>query len=193
VSWQAQSVMVSAVKWSALIAAIEACNPDAGALVFAGLGIALAIHGQPRIAARSLHVACVAISLTMNAMAAGRGWRDVATWVMPAAIHALAGDTPIGVVPAWSLARMVMPQDHMIGHTTDKKPPTCGRSAGCGDGDRRQFRRAGRGRREGRPLRTPRYGSGLGVHARVRVPASDRKPGHGFYILTRGLGLSSGS
>jgi hypothetical protein len=42
-------------------------------------------------------VACVAISLTMNAMAAGRGWRDVAIWVMPAAVYGLASDTLIGV------------------------------------------------------------------------------------------------
>jgi hypothetical protein len=106
VSWQAQFVMVSAVKRSAVIAAIEAGIPDAGALVFAGLGIALALHGRRALRPRSLNVACVAISLTMNAMAAGRGWRDVAIWVMPAAIYALASDTLIGVVRAWALARM---------------------------------------------------------------------------------------
>ena len=42
----------------------------------------------------------------MNAMAAGRGWRDMAIWVMPAAVYALASDTLIGVVRAWALARM---------------------------------------------------------------------------------------
>jgi hypothetical protein len=46
VSWEAQFVMVSAVKRSAVIAAIEAGIPDAGALIFAGLGIALALHGR---------------------------------------------------------------------------------------------------------------------------------------------------
>jgi hypothetical protein len=39
-------------------------------------------------------------------MAAGRGWRDVAIWVMPAAIYALASDTLIGVVRARALTRM---------------------------------------------------------------------------------------
>jgi hypothetical protein len=42
----------------------------------------------------------------MNALAAGRGWRDVAIWVMPAAVYALASDTLIGVVRAWALARL---------------------------------------------------------------------------------------
>ena len=106
VSWQAQFVMVSAVKRSAVIAAIEAGIPDAGALIFAGLGIALALHGRRALRPRSLNLACVAISLTMNAMAAGRGWRDVAIWVMPAAIYALASDTLIGVVRARALTRM---------------------------------------------------------------------------------------
>jgi len=106
VSWQAQFVMVSAVKRPAVIAAIEAGIPDAGALIFAGLGIALALHGRRALRPRSLNLACVAISLTMNAMAAGRGWRDVAIRVMPAAIYALASDTLIGVVRARALTRM---------------------------------------------------------------------------------------
>jgi hypothetical protein len=41
----------------------------------------------------------------MNALAAGPGWRDLAIWVMPAAVYALASDTLIGVVRAWVLAR----------------------------------------------------------------------------------------
>ena len=41
----------------------------------------------------------------MNALAAGHGWRDLAIWVMPAAVYALASDTLIGVVRAWVLAR----------------------------------------------------------------------------------------
>jgi hypothetical protein len=48
----------------------------------------------------------VAISLAMNAMAAGHGWRDVAIWVMPAIVYALASDTLNGVVRAWALASM---------------------------------------------------------------------------------------
>jgi hypothetical protein len=46
----------------------------------------------------------VAISLAMNAMAAEGGWRDMAIWVMPAAVYALASDT-LNVVRAWALAR----------------------------------------------------------------------------------------
>jgi hypothetical protein len=106
VSWQAQFAMVDAVKGSAVIASLEAAIPDAGALIFAGLGIALALHGRRALRPRSLNLVCVAISLTMNAMAAGRGWRDVAIWVMPAAVYALASDTLIGVVRARALARM---------------------------------------------------------------------------------------
>jgi hypothetical protein len=106
VSWDAQYVMVHQVKHVPAIAALEAGIPDAGALIFAALGIALALHGRRALRPRALNVACVAISLTMNAMAAARGWRDIAIWVMPAAVYALASDTLIGVVRAWALARM---------------------------------------------------------------------------------------
>jgi hypothetical protein len=106
VSWDAQYVMVHEVKHSPVIAALEAGIPDAGALIFATLGIALALHGRRALRSRVLNVACVAISLAMNAIAAEHGWRNVAIWVMPAAIYALASDTLIGVVRAWALARM---------------------------------------------------------------------------------------
>ncbi len=106
VSWDAQYVMVRHVKNTPAIAALEAGIPDVGAVIFAALGIALALHGRRSLRPRTLNVACVAISLTMNAMAAGHGWRDVAIWVMPAAVYALASDTLIGVVRAWALARM---------------------------------------------------------------------------------------
>ena len=106
VSWDAQYVLVHAVKRVPAIAALEAGIPDAGALIFATLGIALALHGRRALRPRALNVACVAISLTMNALAAGRGWRDLAIWVLPAALYALASDTLIGVVRARALARM---------------------------------------------------------------------------------------
>jgi hypothetical protein len=106
VSWDAQYIMVSQVKHTPVIAALEAGVPDVGAVIFAALGIALALHGRRALRPRTLNVACVAISLAMNAMAAGRGWRDMAIWVMPAAVYALASDTLIGVVRAWALARM---------------------------------------------------------------------------------------
>ena len=73
VSWDAQYVMVSQVKHTPVIAALEAGVPDVGAVIFAALGIALALHGRRALRPRTLNVACVAISLAMNAMAAGQG------------------------------------------------------------------------------------------------------------------------
>jgi hypothetical protein len=106
VSWDAQYVMVRQARHVPVIAALEAGIPDTGALIFAALGIALALHGRRALRPRTLNVACVGLSLTMNAIAAGPGWRDTAIWVMPAAVYALASDTLIGVVRAWALARM---------------------------------------------------------------------------------------
>jgi hypothetical protein len=105
VSWDAQYVLVQAVKHNTTIAALEAAIPDVGALIFAALGIALALHAKHAIRARTLNVACVAISLAMNALASAPGGRDLAIWVMPSALYALASDTLIGVVRAWAIAR----------------------------------------------------------------------------------------
>jgi hypothetical protein len=104
VSWDAQYVMVRQVKHNPAIAALEAAIRDVGALIFATLGIALALHGKRAIRARTLNVACVAVSLAMNALAAAPGWRDLAIWVMPSAVYALASDTLIGVIRAWVIA-----------------------------------------------------------------------------------------
>jgi hypothetical protein len=105
VSWDAQYVLVRAVKHIAAVAALEAGIPDIGAVVFAALGIALALHGKRAIRARTLNIACVGISLVMNALASAPGWRDLAIWIMPSAVYALASDTLIGVVRAWVIAR----------------------------------------------------------------------------------------
>jgi hypothetical protein len=105
VSWQAQYVMVLGVKHAQAVAAVEAGIPDAGAVIFAALGVALALHGKRALRPRALNVACVGISLAMNALAAGHGWRDLAIWVMPAAVYAVASDTLISVVRARVLAR----------------------------------------------------------------------------------------
>jgi hypothetical protein len=105
VSWQAQYVMVWHVKHAAIVAAIEAAIPDAGAVIFAALGVALALHGKRALRPRVLNAACIGISLSMNALAAGHGWRDLAIWVMPAVVYAVASDTLIGVIRAWVLAR----------------------------------------------------------------------------------------
>jgi hypothetical protein len=105
VSWDAQYTMVRSVKHVPIVAALEAGIPDVGAMIFAALGVALALHGRRALRPRALNAACVGISLTMNALAAGQGWRDLAIWVMPAAVYAVASDTLIGVVRAWALSR----------------------------------------------------------------------------------------
>jgi len=105
VSFQAQYRMVAAYKHQALVAAVQAGIPDAAALVFASLGIALALHGKRAVRARTLNVAAVATSVGMNALAAAPGWRALAVWVLPPAAYALASDTLIGVVRAWAIAR----------------------------------------------------------------------------------------
>jgi hypothetical protein len=97
--------MVFAAKHLAPIAALEAGIPDAAALVFASLGIALALHGKRAVRARILNVGAVATSITMNLLAAEHGWRDLAIWVMPPVAYALASDTAIGVIRAYAIAR----------------------------------------------------------------------------------------
>src|SRR6266567_4212082 len=105
VSFTAQYRLVFAVKGIASIAGIEAGIPDVAALIFASLGIALALHGRRAIRARVLNVGAVATSITMNVLAAGHGWRDLAIWAMPPIAYALASDTAISVVRAWTIAR----------------------------------------------------------------------------------------
>jgi hypothetical protein len=68
VSWDAQYVMVGHVKHNAPVAALEAGIPDVEALIFAALGIALALHGKPAIRAR-------VVSLGVASWGGGtRGW-----------------------------------------------------------------------------------------------------------------------
>ena len=86
------------------LAALEAAIPDAAALVFACLGIALALHGRRALRARTLNLASVAASVFMNAIAAEPGWRNLAIWALPPVAYALASDTLIGVVRARTLA-----------------------------------------------------------------------------------------
>src|SRR5271166_6269021 len=105
VSFTAQYRMVDATRHLAVIAALEAAIPDAAALVFACLGVALALHGRRAIRARTLNLAAVTASVFMNIIAAGPGWRNLAIWAMPPIAYALASDTLIGVVRGWALAR----------------------------------------------------------------------------------------
>ena len=107
VSFQAQYVLVREVKTAAgeVIAAMQAAIPDAGALVFAALGIAMALCGRRALRARAGNVLCVGISLAMNAIASAPTPRALAVWIMPAALYALASDTLIMVIRAHALAR----------------------------------------------------------------------------------------
>ena len=105
VSFAAQYQMIFAAKNIQWAAALEAGIPDVAALVFASLGIALALHGKRAIRARVLNVGAVATSITMNLLAAAPGWRNLAIWIMPPIAYALASDTAIGVVRAYAIAR----------------------------------------------------------------------------------------
>ena len=105
VSFTAQYRMVNATRHLPVVAALEASIPDVAALVFACLGIALALHGRRALRARALNLAAVGASVFMNAIAAAPGWRNLAIWAMPPVAYALASDTLIGVVRAWALAR----------------------------------------------------------------------------------------
>jgi hypothetical protein len=109
VSFTAQYRLVYAARRLAVIAGLEAAIPDAAALVFACLGVALALHGRHAVRARVLNVASAGASVFMNLIAAAPGWRDLAVWTMPPAAYALASDTLIGVVRAWVIARHQKP------------------------------------------------------------------------------------
>ncbi len=98
VSFTAQYRMVDATRHLPAVAALEASIPDAAALVFACLGIALALHGRRALRARALNLASIGASVFMNAIAAAPGWRNLAIWAMPPIAYALASDTLITVV-----------------------------------------------------------------------------------------------
>ena len=83
VSFTAQYRMVDATRHLPVIAALEAAIPDAAALVFACLGIALALQGRRALRARTLNLAAVGTSVFMNVLAAGLGWRNLAIWALP--------------------------------------------------------------------------------------------------------------
>jgi hypothetical protein len=91
VSFTAQYRLVYAARRLALAAGLEAAIPDAAALVFACLGVALALHGRRAVRARALNVASAGASVFMNVIGAAPGWRDLAVWAMPPAAYALAG------------------------------------------------------------------------------------------------------
>jgi hypothetical protein len=105
VSFTAQYRLVYAARHLAAAAGLEAAIPDAAALVFACLGVALALHGRRALRARALNAASAGASVVMNVIAAAPGWRDMAVWAMPPAAYALASDTLIGVLRTSVLPR----------------------------------------------------------------------------------------
>jgi hypothetical protein len=105
VSFTAQYRMAETARHLPVVAALEAAIPDAAALVFACLGIALALYGRRALRVRALNLASVGASVFMNAIAAAPGWRNLAIWILPPVAYALASDTLIGVVRARALAR----------------------------------------------------------------------------------------
>ena len=105
VSYGAQYRLVDAARHLGLAAAVEAAIPDAAALVFACLSVALAVHGPRAIRARLLNLASAGASVFMNVIAAAPGWRNLAVWAMPPAAYALASDTLIAVVRTSAVAR----------------------------------------------------------------------------------------
>jgi hypothetical protein len=100
VSFTAQYRMVDATRHLPAVAALEAGIPDAAALIFACLGIALALHGRRALRPRALNLAAVGASVFMNAIAAAPGWRN-----LPPIAYALASDTLITVVRTSTLTR----------------------------------------------------------------------------------------
>ncbi|HEX6988977.1 MAG TPA: hypothetical protein VF282_05860 [Bacillota bacterium] len=98
VSYAAQYRLVYAARHLATAALLEAAIPDVAALVFACLGVALALTGRRAVRARLLNTASAGTSVFMNVIAAAPGWRDLAVWAMPPAAYVLASDTLIGVV-----------------------------------------------------------------------------------------------
>ena len=131
VSFTAQYRMADATRHLPAIAALEAAIPDAAALVFACLGIALALHGRRALRARALNLASVAASVFMNAIAASPGWRNLAIWAMPPVAYALASDTLIAVVRAWALARHQQLSAAMAGTRPPRWPSSAACSCGC--------------------------------------------------------------
>jgi hypothetical protein len=105
VSFTAQYRLIQATRHLAVVAGLEAAIPDAAALVFACLGIALALHGRRALRPRALNLAAVGASVFMNAIAAAPGWRNLAIWSLPPIAYALASDTLITVVRTSTLTR----------------------------------------------------------------------------------------
>jgi hypothetical protein len=106
VSWHAQYAFVFHVKHQHVASGLEALGLDAGALIFAILGIALAILGRRAGIERALVVACSAGSAGMNLLGANLGSpRSVAVYVMPSLLFACGSDRLIAVIRRAAMGR----------------------------------------------------------------------------------------
>jgi hypothetical protein len=100
VSWHAQYAFVYAIKHQKNAAGLESLGLDAGAVIFAVLGIALALKRRRAVVERVLVVACSAGSCAMNTLAVAHmtSPRDLAIYAMPAVLFAAASDRLIAVI-----------------------------------------------------------------------------------------------
>lgn len=97
VSYEAQLQLVQRTKHTGL-AYVQAAIPDLGALVFALMGVSLALQGKRAVRARALNALCVGLSIAMNALAAKSGWHDLSIWVMAPSVYAVASDSLIWII-----------------------------------------------------------------------------------------------
>ena len=99
VSWAGQFGFIYDIKHDRLAAALEALGPDCGAIIFAILGIALALAGRRAVAERVLVCACSALSVLMNLGASDiASPRAIGVYVLPPALFAITSDRLIAVV-----------------------------------------------------------------------------------------------
>jgi hypothetical protein len=99
VSWHGQYSFLIAIKHQELSAALEALGPDCGAVIFALLGVALALLGRRAITERILVCACSGLSIVMNLGAANLGSpRAIGAYVMPPVLFAVTSDRLIATI-----------------------------------------------------------------------------------------------
>jgi hypothetical protein len=99
VSWHAQYAFVLAAKHQHLASALEALGLDAGAVIFAVLGIALARLGRRAVIERTLVCLCALGSCSMNLAGADLGSpRSAAVFAMPPLLFAAGSDRLVAVI-----------------------------------------------------------------------------------------------
>jgi hypothetical protein len=107
-SFHAQFTYIFATKRQWAPALLEALGLDAGAVIFALLGIALARMGRRAAVERVLVVVCALGSCGMNVLNANLGSpRSVAVYAMPPVLFALTSDRLIAVIRRAALGKAV--------------------------------------------------------------------------------------